>query len=74
MHVHMHMHTHASWHAHARTHTHRPKVAVTDTLPAARPPDSRLLPPVPQRAGARSVAVSNTGASVVSEFGLQVSV
>ena len=44
----------------------------TNNAPSLRPPDSRLLPPTPQRTGAKTVAVSNTAANVVSEFGLQV--
>ena len=50
----------------------RPKASIS-VDPKLHPPDHRLLPPKPGRSGPRPLHLGNVGASIVTEFGLQVS-
>ena len=49
----------------------RPKPS-TSSLSDLRPPDHRFLPPTPERSGPCPLNLGNVGASIVTEFGLQV--
>lgn len=49
----------------------KPKASVSSDL-QLRPPDHRLLPSAPERSGPRPVHLGNVGASIITEFGLQV--